>query len=231
MLLPSLVQLGFLFFFTSSFVSTSLSTVWTMNILFSKALGLVVLTWVHIRLVKLALAHNPKEEGYIATHPHVGWELFFPMLWVMILSFLALLGGSFLFVLPGIWLFFSLLFAPILVVDTNKRGFQALQASHDLVKGRFWPVVWRIVITAISFFGILFVLTFCLSLVLSLLFSNSVSQDVSRLTRTLLFEGHLSIDTLRAFSLEQLKGSLLLSIGFPFLVIAQATLYKSMKIR
>ena len=231
MLIPSLFQLGFLFLFTSPLVSLSLRTAWTINTVVSRILGIVLFTWVHIRLIKLALAHNPKEEGYIVTHPHIGWELFFPVLWVSLLFALAFLGGSLFLVLPGLWLFFALIFSNIIVVDTGKRGLQALQASFSLVSGRFWPIVWRTFAVVVSFFGIIFLLRLCLLLLLGVLFSGSMSQDMARLSRDLLFNHRLSIDTMRAFGLTHLKDTLLLSISLPFLVIAQTTLYKSLKMR
>ncbi len=84
------------------------------------------------------------------------WKLFWPFLWVSILRGLATLGGFVVFVLPGIWLSISLAFSSFLVLEGNLRGTQALSGSLHLVKGRWWPTFWRMLV-ANAFFGLLYV--------------------------------------------------------------------------
>lgn len=229
MLFPALLQLVTLFLFTSSWTSLDLRSVWTANLIVIRVIELVFLTWVQARLIMLALSRDPKQEGYIATHPHIGWKLVAPLLFVNILTSLGVLGGGVLFVLPGIWLFFALLFAGFAVVDEDLRGFAALEASFALVKHRFWPVVWRTVIATLSFFGIMFLVSFCFTLIFSVIFGGETSRAVGDLTRNLLLERQLSVDTMRAYAITGVQNSLVMSIVTPFLVAAQAVLYRSLQ--
>lgn len=229
LLVPTPLQAVLLFGFTSSLTSASLSTVWKASQVFGFILGGALSLWVQIRLIKLALAQNPKEEGYIATHPHVGWGLFFPVLFGSLLTGLALIGGTTLFVIPGIWLSISLLFVPIIIIDTPKRGTQALEASFALVRGRWWPVLGRMMLAGISIIGIAFFLQLLLRLLMSVVVDSQTAQDVARLTRLLVIDRHLSIETLRAFAITALQDSLLQAIYLPFLTVAQCVLYTSLK--
>lgn len=228
MLIPFLLQIAVLFWLTSDSVSLELQTVWNGTLVISRLIQLGLLTWVQVRLIKLALAHNPKEEGYIATHPHLGWSLVLPLLWVNILTGIAVLGGGIMFVIPGVWIFFSLLFAGFALVDKNLRGLQALEASFALVRRRWWPVVGRSVLAGASFLGIMFLATFCLSLIFSLLFGGQAQEQLGQLTRSLIIDGIVSPDSLRAFSITQLQNSLVASVTTPFLIVSQAILYRSL---
>lgn len=228
MMIPFFLQIALLFILTSSAVTLELQSVWTWNLILSRVLQLVLLTWVQVRLIKLALAQNPKEEGYIATHPHIGWKLVLPLFWINILVGIALLGGAIAFVVPGIWLFFSLMFASFVLIEKDVRGLQALDASFALVRRRWWPVVGRSILAGASFLGILFLITFCLSLVFSFIFGGEAQQNLGQLTRSLLIDGIVSTDSLRAFSITQLQDSLVASIATPFLIVSQAILYRSL---
>jgi len=62
---------------------------------------------------------------------------------ISILVSLAVGFGTILLIIPGIifsvWFSFSLY---VLVLE-NKKGTEALSASRQLVKGKFWPILWR----------------------------------------------------------------------------------------
>ncbi len=229
MLVPNLLQVALLFALTSSRVTLELRTVWIFTQIFIGVLSLVVSTWVSVRLIKLTLAHDPKEEGYIATHPHVGWNLFFPLLAVNLLCIFAVLAGGIAFVLPGIWLAISLSLAPYVLVAENKRGLEALYGSHALIRGRWWPVVGRMLIAGISFLALSFLILMILSLLLDLVFGGAMTDEVARLSRSLLIDGNVTVDTLRGFSLSRLRDSLLTSFTAPFIAIAQGVLYASLR--
>lgn len=228
MLIPFLFQIALLFGLTIPSVSFELETVWTWNLIISRVLQLVLLTWVQVRLIKLALAQNPKEEGRIATHPHIGWNLVAPLLWINILVGIAILGGGMTFVVPGIWLFFSLMFAGFVLVEQQLRGLQALDASFALVRRRWWPVVGRSILAGASFLGIMLLVTFCFSLIFGFTFGGDAQQTLGQLTRSLILDGIVSVDSLRAYSITQLQNALVGSIATPFLIASQAVLYRSL---
>lgn len=121
-------------------------------------IGLVVSVWVSIRLSLIVLAQNRGSEPD-KDERQKAWAFFWPYLWVNILSGLAILGGSLVFVLPGIWLSVTLMFARYVVLDSNTRGTQALATSHVLVKGRWWATFWRLVLPGLLFFGLLIIVT------------------------------------------------------------------------
>ena len=85
-----------------------------------------------------------------------------PLLWVLILSGLLIFGGLLFFVIPGLIVAISVTFAQYAFVDEDKRGMEALIASHALVRGRWWKVVRKIfgfvILTLIPLFlfGILY---------------------------------------------------------------------------
>ncbi|MCC7522618.1 hypothetical protein IT407_02365 [Candidatus Uhrbacteria bacterium] len=73
----------------------------------------------------------------------VGYKLFWSMFWISILVGLATLGGFILFVLPGIWLAVKFSVAQLSLIEDGKKGTEALSASSELVKGRWWGVFGR----------------------------------------------------------------------------------------
>ena len=229
LLVPSIFQLVLLFVLTMGSVHLSLGTVWSINLVVTRVLTFVISTWVSVRLIKLALAPDPKEEKLIATHPHIGWGLFFPMVWINILFGLAVFGGGVAFVLPGIWLAVALSFATFFLIDQNLRGFSSLDASLAMVRGRWWPVVWRMIVSGFSFLVLSFLILTILSLILDTLFGASMSTQIAELTRGLVIDGNVSVAALRGFGVSELRDALLACLTTPFLAIAQAILYKSLK--
>ncbi|MCS7092461.1 MAG: hypothetical protein NZM26_03865 [Patescibacteria group bacterium] len=75
-------------------------------------------------------------------------KIIFPIFFAGLLTFLIILGGYVLLIVPGI--IFSVWYLYVLpcVID-GKRGTQALAHSKSLVKGRFWQTLTRIVITSL----------------------------------------------------------------------------------
>lgn len=62
---------------------------------------------------------------------------------------LAIIGGFFLLVIPGLYISMLLSFVSFVFFAENKRGVAALLASAGYVRGHFWSVTWRFV-----FFGL-----------------------------------------------------------------------------
>jgi len=113
-------------------------------------LSAVLVTWSVLRLMRATLARHekvqlPKDEARSA------WSLFFPFLWIGILSGLASIGGFLLFVLPGIWLVVVFRFAYYFLFLEDRRGTQALAASAALVKGHWWKLFFRMLIMGLMY--------------------------------------------------------------------------------
>lgn len=78
-----------------------------------------------------------------------GVARFGSILWVSVLSGLAVLAGFILLIVPGFIVMTRLVGAmPALVVE-DRRGSSALSRSWDLVRGRSWPVFGTIVVVAL----------------------------------------------------------------------------------
>lgn len=77
------------------------------------------------------------------------WHKIISFAWVSSLSFLIVIGGFILFIVPGI--IFSVwysLAAYALIVD-GKKGMDALSQSKQLVKGSWWSVFWRFLVISV----------------------------------------------------------------------------------
>jgi len=120
-------------------------------------LNSVLMIWTIIRLLICILASDAGKSPD-PDESRKAWSLFFPLIWISILTGLAVLGGMILLILPGIWLGVSFMFARLFLIEDNVRGVQSLSASRALVKGRWWPVFWRTVIPGILFFLVFFIL-------------------------------------------------------------------------
>ncbi|HEU5114198.1 MAG TPA: hypothetical protein VFT82_00350 [Candidatus Paceibacterota bacterium] len=77
------------------------------------------------------------------------FHLFWPFLFLSIISPLAVYGGFVLLIIPGIAIGGYLTFSLIVLVDTDRRGFDALVGSIELVRGRWWEVFWKLLLIGI----------------------------------------------------------------------------------
>ena len=72
-----------------------------------------------------------------------------PLVVVAVLSSLAILGGFFLFIIPGFIACLWYAFAQIAVILDGKHGFTALVYSKELVRGRIWSIFLYYLVTTI----------------------------------------------------------------------------------
>jgi hypothetical protein len=132
--------------------------------------------------LQLAMARRQKMSLGTAMAPDIrlGWRL----IWTSILAALAIIGGLFLLVIPGIifaaW--FSL--AAFVVVDENLSGVAALRRSKQLVKNRFWDTLGALsLLQAVGILSFIPVLGTLVSLVLSLVLLPVVAIRYDQLVR------------------------------------------------
>jgi len=107
--------------------------------------SIVLWIWVEI-LVTIAandLASGQKPDAG-AMHEKAR-VVIWPVILVNLLQMLIVLGGTLLFIIPGlifaVWYFFASLSA---ILD-GKRGTEALSFSRSLSRGRFWRAAWLMV--------------------------------------------------------------------------------------
>lgn len=87
-----------------------------------------------------------------------------PVVHIVVLQILFVLGGLILFIIPGILAAIWFVFAQTSAVLDNQTGAQALRFSKNLLRGRFFPVLYRIIA------GPLFIIVIY-SIIVSLFFS------------------------------------------------------------
>ncbi len=99
---------------------------------------LFLVIWITIILSLYAYAHAQGHEKNFGVFSARARVLTVPVLTVAILQMLVLIGGLFLLIIPmfifAIWFGLS----QYAVIFDNKRGLEALSASRDLTRGRFW---------------------------------------------------------------------------------------------
>lgn len=111
-------------------------------------------------------------------------KLFWPFLRVTVLAGLASIIATIFLVVPGIIVMVWYLFASLLVVVENRRGREALSASHQYVRGHWWLVFGRLV-----FLVLIFILAFIIIdlAVIPLAFMPRIQEIVSLLISGLIF--------------------------------------------
>jgi len=107
-------------------------------------------------------------------------KYFWPFIWVSFLFGIVVLGGSILFIIPGIIFFIWFSQATFVVLFENIHGWSALKRSKRYVKGRWWGVVGRIVfiglIMGVISMAVQFAV-FIISLILMLLIGLSSGSE------------------------------------------------------
>jgi hypothetical protein len=73
-------------------------------------------------------------------------RIFWPMVWVSILSGVIIFAGIIFFIIPGIIFSVWFIFASYVLLYEGTRGFAALKESKAMVKGKWWAVFGRVVV-------------------------------------------------------------------------------------
>jgi hypothetical protein len=111
-----------------------------------------------------------------------GGMFFLPMLWVMVLSVLAYMGGFLLLIIPGIIFAVWFAFSYFTLVLEGKRGTDAMKTSKGYVRGRWWPVAGRIFAVIVVMLAVSFIVEVLLGMVMP---TKSLHNAVSALISSL----------------------------------------------
>lgn len=150
---------------------------------FNVALGAFLLI-LRIGYTKIFLKLHD-DESVKFTNIFEEYKLFFPYLGVTILTFLAVVGGLILLIIPGIFWAVRFSLSSIIVVDKNIGPIMAMKESYAMTKGLFWKLLgFWIVIALINLAGMvaLFVgllVTVPLSTLATVYVYRAVSQKVA----------------------------------------------------
>jgi len=129
-----------------------------------------------------AVIENGEPEGGFGGAFKKGLGLFFPFFWISVLTGLAIFGGFYLLIIPGLLLAIRLSFSVYALLVEGHHGTAALATSWSYTKGRWWGLFWRFL-----FLGILVLLV---SLLLGFVTGGMRSvafQAISVLLNNLLF--------------------------------------------
>ncbi len=108
-------------------------------------------------LISLSLTRALKQAVETGTIPSVQSAVkatspyLLSVIWASILLGVMFFAGIILLVIPAIIFSVWYIFTAYTVIFEEKRGWAALKASKDLVKGRWFSITWRIVAPAIVF--------------------------------------------------------------------------------
>lgn len=108
--------------------------------------------WAAIRTIQVVLELEAGEKPDMSKKTVLdAWKLVLPLLWIAILEMLIVLGGLVLLIIPGIYFGVVLSFSTFTLIEEKHRGTAALNASRNLVKGRFWATLWRLLAGSLVF--------------------------------------------------------------------------------
>lgn len=144
--LPTLVLsvIGTISLYLSAYIPAS-NLITNIIIIIIYAASLVLTIWATIALIRAlsaGLSEQPldwKENFKASDH------LILPLIIVSIITGLIVLGGSLLFVIPGIIFSIWYSFASFPVIFDGVKGMEALRTSKSLVVGRWWKIALRII--------------------------------------------------------------------------------------
>jgi len=135
---------------------------WIILVLLTAAAVFALLNLVFTIILPLALAeavdegHKGKEVETSAVYKRAFAETI-QYLFVLMLVLIVFLGGSIIFIIPGMVVAIYLKFAIFTYLLEDKRGMDALVTSAWYVKGSWWAILWRQILLAIVLVVIAFV--------------------------------------------------------------------------
>lgn len=221
------ISIWFLYFGLVAFIGAVLQKVSGSSIFVfvNNVLDIVIgigYLWAAIRLLQGVLEKEAgKKISMNIEMSQKAFNLILPIIGIAIMQFIVIMGGFLLFILPGLYLIIALTFTQLIRITDEAKGFDALAASRNLVKGRWWATCWRILAGNI-FFGI--GVGFLMSLLMSMLAAISGNIDPFILKGTHAF----SRDPLVQGSFELLQ-SVCQSAILPLFIVFQVKLFNALK--
>lgn len=113
---------------------------WAAGATVALSAGLWLASWAQAALLE-ALLHP---EAGVEACCRDSWGKILPFSWVCLLYIVAVFGGFYAFVLPGLYLSVALAYAPVVCVAQGKGGLASLRESLRLVEGRWWATLGRL---------------------------------------------------------------------------------------
>ncbi len=176
---------------------------------------LVLGVWIWIILTNITANIILKEKINTETLAGQAWKMILPVFWVMLIASLVKIVGLVLLIIPGLLFSVWYAFADLEVILNGKTSLAAMAGSRDLVRGRGWSVLWRLVagplllaavyvIVSSSLIGIVETLTTGSSSLMSTQPSVG-AQMLSSITDALVFPLFVIYPVLLYLDLKQIK--------------------------
>lgn len=166
----------------------------------------LLMTVLTVAIIRIA-AEVPNTESF-KNNIRYSLRLFFPALIANICMNVVVILGFLLFIIPGILFSVWFIFTLYGVAIDNKKPIEALRWSRQLIRGRWWATLWRLLVPTL-FYGIIFSILF-------LLLSTTTSA-LQTWNPTL---GQIIFDVLSA---------ILISLYVPFGILSFSILYTHLK--
>lgn len=141
-----------------TFVMLIPAELWILSSLLALAVGIgamIVGLWVFANLTAIIAKIYGGEQYDVTAIGQNAWSKILPLLWVSALTGLAVFGGTLLLIIPGIIFAVWFTFGSVINVLEGTRGAAALKQSKQLVSGKWWAVLWRLV-ACYFVYGIIF---------------------------------------------------------------------------
>ncbi|MBI4100273.1 hypothetical protein HY439_00840 [Candidatus Microgenomates bacterium] len=140
-----------------------------------------------------------------------------PLFLLSLLSGLIVMGGFIFFIIPGIIFSVWFTFSRYLLVLENTGGLGALLKSREYVRGKWWPVLWRLFVLGL-FNGLFYIIAAIIFPFLNL-FTNLFIGPLTSVYLLLLYKHTKSIKGEMAVIAGKTKLILILAGIFGFLII------------
>jgi hypothetical protein len=106
--------------------------------------------WSSLALISAVIKYlQTKKTDHFKEHYSAAFTLIWPAFYTSLLVALFVLGGTILFIIPGIIVSIWYHFSVYNMFTSGEKGFAALESSKKLVRGRWWSVAWRILVPAV----------------------------------------------------------------------------------
>ncbi len=109
-------------------------------------------------------------------------QLFGPALLIGLLTGFAVLGGYILLILPGIWFAVASSMAISAFLEEGVTGTTAIARSMELVKGRWWKTLWRMILPSFVFqliIGLISTVVYIIPIVLAVVGGAAAAMSFS----------------------------------------------------
>lgn len=153
MFLPTLILsvLGLLAFWVN-YQAPATTAITGLVIVAVFAASMVFSLWLTValaRFIKIILDNQtpPKLGEMLASTSHLIW----PVIYTSLLVGLIVLAGSILLIIPGIIFAVWYSFVFYHIAFEEKPGLTALRASKQMVVGRWWKILWRVLLPGLLF--------------------------------------------------------------------------------